>query len=372
MRSSYFYAYHIIAWLLVFAVITASIVAMRGLSEYELVYAAALIGTAAIYGLVIRALYKRFLAPRGLGFQIIYFVVQSLIGASLSGFALVLTVLAFSALSLITPIPSEVLVQAMSTLFWANSINMFIALVFWCAAYLLIIKARQVYEVKEALSSSQLEALSQQLNPHFLFNTLNNIRATILEDPEKARNALSQLSDMLRYTLQQQQQSKVLLAQELAITHEYIALCKIQFEARLQFACEVAEEAKHALIPRLLLQLCVENAIKHGIAKIREGGLIHLNINVEDIDIKERARLSIVVTNPVAQEGASYLKKDLISEDASPGVGIKNIQQRLALMYVNHRKTKAKLSFTKDKQRATVRIVLPLEYDANNMDNQCE
>lgn len=100
-------------------------------------------------------------------------------------------------------------------------------------AWLLIIKARQVYEVKQALSSSQLEALSQQLNPRFLFNTLNNIRATILENPEKARDALLQLSDMLRYTLQQQ--CKVLLAQELAITQEYIALCKIQFEARVGF-----------------------------------------------------------------------------------------------------------------------------------------
>ena len=204
-----------------------------------------------------------------------------------------------------------------------------------------------------------------------MFNTLNNIRATILEDPEKARDALSQLSEMLRYTLQQQQ-SKVLLAQELAITHEYIALCKIQFEARLKFTCEVAEKAKHALIPRLLLQLCVENAVKHGIAKIREGGLIHLKIDVENLAHKHQAQLSIVVTNPIAQGGASYLKKGHLPEDASPGMGIKNIQQRLSLMYADSRKTKASLSFKKDKQSATVRIVLPLEYDASNKDAECE
>jgi LytS/YehU family sensor histidine kinase len=238
---------------------------------------------------------------------------------------------------------------------------MFGALIFWSIAYLLLIKMRQLYTTKEALASSRLEALSQQLNPHFLFNTLNNIRASILEEPQKARDALAQLADMLRYTLDEYKSGKIALHKELAVVEEFIALCKIQFENRLSFQADIQNGAHDALIPRMLLQLCVENAIKHGISNLNEGGLVSLQVSIKEQNAGQKC-LNILITNPVSR-GEAKTNNDQNRDHLNAGVGLKNIKQRLALLYSQQRSINASLAFSVEKNIAKVQIIIPLEYE---------
>ncbi|MGB3725612.1 MAG: histidine kinase [Glaciecola sp.] len=352
MHSKYFHYYQIIAWLAVYTVIVGTIHLSRGVSQYEWYFAAALIGTTALYSYFIRFVFVRHLKDRAIFLQIIYLLLQSIIGAAIGALTMVVCILAFSYFKFIPTIPSDSIAFAVNTMFWGNWYNMFSALVFWSSIYLLMVKMRQLYATKEALASSQLDVLSQQLNPHFLFNTLNNIRASILEDPNKARDALAQLSDMLRYTLVKHKQAKVVLSEELTVVEEFIALCKIQYENRLQFHTQIDSSAASVLIPRMLLQLCVENAIKHGISKLKDGGEVRLHVAVNALDY-----VDIKISNPVPKA-----RIPVQDDQLNAGVGLKNIKQRMALLYGERPVVKPSLNFSITNNIATVVIVLPLEY----------
>jgi hypothetical protein len=366
MQSKYFHLYQFLAWLGVYAFITGSIFFTRGLSPYEPYFALSLIGGAALYSYFIRYLFIRFCSNFVFFGQLVYFTVQAMIGASIGAFCLVVCVLLFSHYELIIPIPSASLAFAAKTMFWGNWYNVLLALVFWSFFYLLIGKIRQLYATKEALASSQLEVLSQQLNPHFLFNTLNNIRASILEEPHKARDSLAQLSDMLRYTLNQHPKDKVLLQEELSIVEEYIALCKIQFEDRLEFSVKIEPEALGALIPKMLLQLCAENAIKHGISRLAQGGEVGIDVSVVD------DKLQLKVTNPVPEKHAELGIDDVkqlqasvdknVPDYLSAGVGLRNIRSRLALLYARSKTTKPSLTLDIQNEQAVVNITIPLQF----------
>nr|WP_136252796.1 histidine kinase [Ningiella ruwaisensis] len=367
MQSSYFHYYQCVAWLAVFIVITTTIHLSRGLTEYELYFAAALIGSTALYSYFIRYLFLRFMSHRAVLLQVVYFIFQSILGAAFGSFMLILCILAFSYFQLIPHIPSDSVMFAVNTLFWGNWYNMFSALVLWSSAYLVLIKARQLYAAKEALASSRLEALSQQLNPHFLFNTLNNIRARILEEPQKARDSLAQLADMLRYTLEQHKDSKVILKKELAVVEQFIALCKIQFEERLNFEAQVDKRAENALIPRMVLQLCVENAIKHGISKLKKGGKVALTVGIEADNA-----LSVQITNPVneAISAKPDRQNDNASEYLNAGVGLKNIRQRLTLLYPENSEVKPFFALNIADNLATTRMKIPLQYLESETESQ--
>ncbi|MDT0583409.1 sensor histidine kinase [Brumicola blandensis] len=350
MQSRYVHYYQLLAWLSVFSVITGSIHFTRGLAHQEIYFAITLIFGTGLYSYVSRYGFRRFLNTANIFYQVIYFIVQSMLGASFGTSLMVLCILLFIYFGSVPPIPEGMHWFAIKTMFWGNWYNMFGASLFWSVVYLLLTKVRQLYAIKEALASSQLEVLSQQLNPHFLFNTLNNIRASILEEPHKARDSLAQLSDMLRYSLEQHQSAKVLLEKELEILQEYIALCKIQYEDRLRFESEVSDEAQCALIPKMLLQLCVENAIKHGVARLVDGGVISLKITIEQANA-----LHIHVSNPLPKVNEN------ISTQSNAGIGIKNIRRRLALLYPKNSVVSPSLSLSYDNGFATVSIVLPLE-----------
>ncbi|MBF7071831.1 histidine kinase [Glaciecola sp. MH2013] len=360
MQSRYVHYYQFFAWLSVFSLITGSIHFSRGLADQEIYFAISLIFGTGLYSYLSRYGFKRFLNTANIFYQVLYFITQSALGASFGASLMVLSILLFISFGLVTPIPDDMLWFAIKTMFWGNWNNMFGASLFWSVLYLLLTKVRQLYAMKEALASSQLEVLSQQLNPHFLFNTLNNIRASILEEPEKARDSLAQLSDMLRYSLEQHsleqhsleqhQSPKVLLEKELEILEEYIALCKIQYEDRLSFESDINSKAKRALIPKLLLQLCVENAIKHGIGNLVDGGTIFLKVNIE-----QDKSLHIHVSNPIPRANEGSLPK------SSSGIGIKNIRRRLALLYPKNSAVSPSLSLSYENDVAIVTIILPLE-----------
>jgi sensor histidine kinase YesM len=196
----------------------------------------------------------------------------------------------------------------------------------WMMAYIGITSRRKTKQVEidnlrlqNSLKEAELSSLSNQLNPHFLFNALNNIRFMIHEDAHNAEKMLMSLSGVLRYSLESSKNEKVTLKEELDISRLYIDLIKIQFEQRLQFTLEVPEPLLSCHLPPMVLQMLLENAVKHGIDNIREGGKIEVFAEFE------RQILTLRVCNDLPTNYA-----DIKSE---PGIGLFNIDQRLDLLY---------------------------------------
>ncbi len=205
-------------------------------------------------------------------------------------------------------------------------INSFITIFGWTIFYLSVkivakLNANRLEraELNATLRQAQLNTLKGQINPHFMFNSLNNIRGLMLEDVDKSRDMLTKLSEMLRYSLTKNNVNAINLAEELEMVENYIALSKIQFEDRLQFVKEVQTDTLEIKIPPMIIQLLVENAAKHGISNLKAGGTIRLiaEKNNEDLIIK------------VINTGSLQIAKD------STQLGLKNIKQRLKLLYGN-------------------------------------
>ncbi|MGJ9418972.1 sensor histidine kinase [Massilia sp. CMS3.1] len=173
-------------------------------------------------------------------------------------------------------------------------------------------------QLQASLKDAQLRSLSNQLNPHFLFNALNDIRFMIHEDGRRADMMLVGLSEMLRYTLAGDTRPKVRLAEEVEIIERYIAIVGVQLEERLRFVLAIPEQLHDCLVPPLLLQILVENAVKHGIEPLRAGGAL----SVTALDAGSHLRFLVVNDKPSAQDAAAGL-----------GIGMRNIAGRLDLLY---------------------------------------
>lgn len=172
-------------------------------------------------------------------------------------------------------------------------------------------------ELLTNLKESQLNTLKGQINPHFMFNSLNNIRGLMLEDVDRARNMLTVLSETLRYTLIKSNANSIALEDELEMVENYIEISKIQFEDRLHFEKNINENSLHTQIPPMIIQMLIENAIKHGISNLKEGGEIRLTTDIQE------NQLLIEVANTGM----------LRTSENTTQVGLKNIQQRLELLY---------------------------------------
>ncbi len=164
---------------------------------------------------------------------------------------------------------------------------------------------------------AQLNNLSAQLNPHFLFNSLNNIKALVSDNPRIARRAIDLLSDLLRTSLYNGDQTLITIKDELAIVNDYLELEKLRFEERLQYEIYIEENLANAQIPRLSIHLLVENAIKHGIAQKKNGGLVVVRVE------RLPAGIKITVQNPGR----------VANFDKDNGLGLNNLRERLALEY---------------------------------------
>lgn len=171
--------------------------------------------------------------------------------------------------------------------------------------------------VKEA----ELRALKSQVNPHFIFNSLNSLRALIDENPTRAREAVTQLANLLRYSLQSGQLETVPFEDELRIVNDYLALEQVRHEERLRVRLDVAPETLGLPIPPLLLQTLVENAVKYGISVRPEGGEIAI------IARRENDALMLRVTNP------GDLSAAVARRPASTGMGLRNAADRLRLLF---------------------------------------
>ena len=175
--------------------------------------------------------------------------------------------------------------------------------------------AQQKLNLSLQLKEAELNNLRKQLSPHFLFNAINNIRSLILINPEKARDALLDVSDLLRYALNYQKKKSVTVAEEMEIVMGYINLNKIHLGKNVNFEIEIKDSLKTLDIPPMSIQLLVENAIKHG--ALIDGGLVSV------IATEEAGYRLIQVSNP----------GQLKSSNAD-GIGLKNLKQRLNSMYL--------------------------------------
>ncbi|WP_299588870.1 histidine kinase [uncultured Microbulbifer sp.] len=228
--------------------------------------------------------------------------------------------------------------------FWGgvldNWLFLIILMITWTLVYFTIVNQDRLHKAKEdatqlklQLNEVKMSALMGQLNPHFLFNGLNNIRALILEDKQKSRAMLTNLSDLLRYTLMAHKQNAVSLRDELEIVCQYIELLKIQYEDRLIFRLDIDQNLMAEKIPPLLIQLLAENAVRHGIEKTKKGGVLTLKAS------KDNNHMHITVTNPgnlkkstqkISTDRVKPVKKD---ENSNTGLGLINIKNRLAIQY---------------------------------------
>ena len=177
---------------------------------------------------------------------------------------------------------------------------------------------RGALELKLLASEAELRSLRAQVDPHFLFNALNAISSLIGSEPAAARTMCVKLAEFLRETLRPGRATTVSLVEELSLVQKYLAVEKARFGGRLQVEQELSREAESCGVPPLVLQPLVENAVRHGIAGLLEGGVVRI------LARRTGDRLRVTVENPVAGEGR---------EGPGEGVGLANVRGRLAAAY---------------------------------------
>jgi len=189
---------------------------------------------------------------------------------------------------------------------------------------------------------AELSALKAQINPHFLYNSLNSISALTSIDPGRAREMCVSLADFLRLTLGMGEKAVIPLREEMELLDKYCAIEKVRFGERLTVEEEIQEEAKECLLPPLLLQPLFENAVRHGIAQMAEGGWIRLKA------ARNGDRVSLTVENSWDPEAGSSRRN---------GVGLKNVQRRLEARYGKE----AQLQASAEDEVFRVNLVFPAE-----------
>lgn len=194
------------------------------------------------------------------------------------------------------------------------------SLIYFLFHYIENYKKAEIENLKWEASINEIELnkLKSQLNPHFMFNAMNSIRALVDENPAKSKDAITQLSNILRNTLQMGKNKVIPFEEEMKIVNDYLALEAIRYEERLKASVSIHPESKNFNVPPLMIQTLVENGIKHGISKLIDGGVLEIETIVENDSLIIRIKNS------------GQLKE---KSDSEIGFGIKNTEQRLQLLY---------------------------------------
>jgi len=177
-------------------------------------------------------------------------------------------------------------------------------------------------ELKRLNAESELSALKAQLNPHFLYNVFNTINSAIPTTAKSARNMVNELSDLFRYQLKASREELVPLKEEIEFVRKYLDLEKERFAERLKYEINVDEEITEELIPPVILQPIVENAIKHGLSSLIEGGVIKIAVH------RHNGMLQFSICDTGKGIG-SKSKEELLKK----GVGLSNTNERLLKTY---------------------------------------
>ncbi|MEO8172335.1 MAG: histidine kinase, partial [Sediminibacterium sp.] len=176
----------------------------------------------------------------------------------------------------------------------------------------------QKAKLESLVKELELKTIKSHINPHFIFNALNSIRALVDENPERARTAITELSNILRSSMQAEKMETVPFERELNIVKDYLALEHIRFEDRLQVEYDIDEDTLDQPVPPMMLQTLVENAIKHGIGKQKSGGFIRVISDYRD------NHHELVVQNTGQLNGNSA---------NGDGFGITSTRNRLKLLF---------------------------------------
>ena len=194
------------------------------------------------------------------------------------------------------------------------------------------------------INEMELNKIKSQLNPHFIFNSMNSIRAMVDENPGKAQMLITQLSNILRSSLYMERKPVIPFADELSLVKDYLELEKARLENRLDHSFDIDKESYNFNVPPLLIQTLVENGIKHGINHLENGGKLLLKTKVSDgiltVEIKNTGKL-----------GASKTGK--------PGIGLKISHQRLKLLYGE----RAGLDLIEEDNNVIAKLIIPKELD---------
>jgi len=221
-------------------------------------------------------------------------------------------------------------------------------ILYFAAIYLKNYEREEVKNLRLTASMNEVELnnLRSQMNPHFIFNALNSIRALVDEDPILAKRSITQMSHILRNSLASGKRKFVSINEEMNVVADYLALEKIRYEERLNFEFDIDESLAGSLIPPLLIQTLVENAIKHGIAHLPEGGRIKVVVVKNS---PEELKISVVNTGEYKEE--AFLDRE------KTGIGLANSQKRLKLLYGD----KAKLNIYNREGEVVCDVLLPLK-----------
>lgn len=194
--------------------------------------------------------------------------------------------------------------------------------------------------LESSVKETESKVLRAQMNPHFMFNALNSIRALILEDPDKAQKAVTQLSNILRSSLLADRRKTVSLSEEMRTVDDYLALEKIRYEERLQIRKNIYPETMTVQVPPMLLQTLVENAIKHGVSKPVKGGFVSIEAKVVGTN------LVMIISNTGVLESTE-----------SEGFGLQNTAHRLELLFGSESKFKI---YQSSKDVVAAEIIIPI------------
>jgi two-component system LytT family sensor kinase len=204
-----------------------------------------------------------------------------------------------------------------------NLVVVFVFYFLWASIYFLY-NYMESYNVslkqEAAINEIKLNALKSQLNPHFIFNALNSVRALVDENPVKAKIAITQLSNIMRNSLVMDKKMVISFTDELKTVQDYLNLELIRFEERLKIEFDIHPESGQYEVPPLMLQTLVENGIKHGISSLIKGGLLRIETRIED------SMLCIRIWN-----SGKYSEDNTKSKGT--GFGIQNTIQRLSIIY---------------------------------------
>ncbi|HYH06819.1 MAG TPA: histidine kinase [Thermoanaerobaculia bacterium] len=216
-------------------------------------------------------------------------------------------------------------------------------------------RVRQQHEsrLQAQLAEARLDALRMQINPHFLFNTLHAISALVERDPGGVRKMIARLSELLRHTIDSKASDEISLRDELAFLRRYIEIMEIRFQGRMQVAMNIAGDTLDALVPNLILQPLVENALEHGVSRTRGEGRIEIDSRREG----DALVLSVRDNGPG------------VDANSASGVGLANTRARLAQLYEED----AALSLTAaESGGAIARVTLPYHTSADRFEGRAD
>jgi two-component system, LytTR family, sensor kinase len=222
-------------------------------------------------------------------------------------------------------IEKDVTLKIVSLNFLINILSLTVLITLWNAIYFsyhffrkTIKHELEVVQIQASQNEIELKSLRSQINPHFLFNSLNSIRALIDIEPSSAKESVTKLSNMLRKSLVQGKNAFVSISEEIEFVKNYLDLEKVRFEERLQVIWKIENACLKEEIPPFLIHTQVENAIKHGISNLIDGGIIEIEIKK-----MENESIKIIIKNT----------GKIQTKESETGIGIENTLRRLNLQY---------------------------------------